>query len=114
MDFNDIINKIDEFYRTADEKTLAKVNEAFSVEIDGDVSIEEYLSGFSNEYFYANEDESNCYVSGIMQVQPKDERYITNEFESATSSYGKTDMSIALKIETNQGGEVTKMIKTAA
>ena len=114
MDFNDIINKIDKFYRTADEKTLAKVNEAFSVEIDGDVSIEEYLSGFSNEYFYTHEDESNCYISGIMQVQPKDGRYVTNDFESAKSSYGKTDMNIALKIESNHGGEVTKMIKTAA
>lgn len=55
MDFSDIINKIDEFYRTADEKTLAKVNDAFSVELDGDISIEEYLSGFSNEYFYTQE-----------------------------------------------------------
>lgn len=57
MDFKDIINKIDEFYRTADEKTLARVNDAFSVELDGDISMEEYLSGFSNEYFYTQEAE---------------------------------------------------------
>lgn len=38
MNFDDILNKIDEFYRTADEKTLAKVDAAFSADIKGDIS----------------------------------------------------------------------------
>ena len=114
MDFNDIINKIDEFYRTADEKTLAKVNDAFLVEVEDDISIEEYLSGFNDEYFYTHEDEANCYISDVIQVQPNEVRYQVIEFESASSSYGSRNINIALKTESDHGGKVTKMIKTAA
>lgn len=61
-----IIKNIEKFFRTADEKTFAKVNVAFSVNIDGDVSIEEYLFGICGEYFYTLDDESKREI----QLQP--------------------------------------------
>ena len=67
MDSIDIINYIREFFMTADEKALAEVNAAASVEIDGDVSIVEYLSGFSNAHIYVNNFKSYLYTSGEMQ-----------------------------------------------
>ena len=37
---------------TADESALAEVTVMLSTNIDGDISIEEYLSGFRNEFCY--------------------------------------------------------------
>ena len=37
---------------TADEAALAEVTAALYTNIDGDISIEEYLSGFSNDFCY--------------------------------------------------------------
>lgn len=59
MDSNEIIKCLEDFFRTADEEALAEVNAAFSAEIEGDVSLEEYLSGFNREYIYANSSSSN-------------------------------------------------------
>lgn len=114
MDFDKIINCIDEFYRTADEKTLAKVNEAFSIAIEGDISLDEYISGFSDQYFYTDECESKCYVSGGMLIQSNARQYKETDFEGTSSDYGKTDLSITLNLETSDYGEVEKMIKRAA
>ena len=44
MDSKDIIEAIDEFFMTADESALAEVTAALYTNIDGDISIEEYLS----------------------------------------------------------------------
>ena len=62
MDSKDIIEAIDEFFMTADESALAEVTAALSTNIDGDISIEEYLSGFSNELCYTESPESNVYT----------------------------------------------------
>lgn len=48
MDSKELIINIKDFFDTANESALAEVNAAFSVEIPNDISIEEYLGGFSN------------------------------------------------------------------
>ena len=83
MASKDIINHIRHFFKTADEKALAEVRAAASVKIEGDISIEEYLSGFSDEYFYAQDDEPNCYVSGSIQLLASARKYKETGFEGA-------------------------------
>ena len=114
MASKDIVNHIRHFFKTADEKALAEVRAAALVKIEGDISIEEYLSGFSDEYFYTQEDESNCYVSGSIQLSANDRQYKDTEFEGALSDYGKTDLNITSNLESSHNGEITKMIKKAA
>lgn len=114
MASKDIINHIRHFFKTADENALAEVRAAASVEIEGDISIEEYLSGFSDEYFYTQEDESNCYVSCGMQLQANARQYKDMVFEGALSDYGKTDLNITLNLESSNNGKVIKMVKEAA
>lgn len=114
MDSTDIINNIREFFVTADEKALSEVKAAASIKIEGDISIVDYLSGFSNEYFYVNSCKPNCYTSEDMQIQTTDRQYKETGFEGAQSSYGATDLNITLDMEPSHKGEVTKMIKEAA
>lgn len=61
MDANEILKGIDEFFKTADEKALAEFNAALYEELPGDITIEEYLSGFCSEYPYTHCETSNCY-----------------------------------------------------
>ncbi|MDE5872127.1 MAG: hypothetical protein K2H22_09320 [Muribaculaceae bacterium] len=112
MASKDIINHIRHFFKTADEKALAEVRAAASVEIEGDISIEEYLSGFGDGYFYAHEDESNYYISGSMQLQANARQYEETGFEGAPSYYGRTDLTV--NMELSHKGELTKMIKKSA
>lgn len=114
MGSNELINYIDDFFKTADENALAEVNKAFSVEIDGDITIEEYFSGFSDEYFYTHDYESNRYVSGTFQLQTNDKQYVEMGFDGSLAEYGKTYLNIPLDLESKNLGEVTKMIKKAA
>ena len=50
MASKDIVNHIRHFFKTADEKALSEVRAAASVKIEGDISVEEYLSVFYDEY----------------------------------------------------------------
>ena len=50
MASKDMINHVRHFFNTTDENALAEVRAAASVKIEGDISIEEYLFGFNDEY----------------------------------------------------------------
>ncbi len=112
--FKDIIKHIDHFFETADNKALAEVMAAAAVQIEGDITVKEYLSGFGNEYFYTVDYSSNSYVSVNLQIRSTDTKYIESEFESASSNYGENDLNVALNVDSNYKDEVTKMIKKAA
>ena len=114
MASKDIINHIRHFFKTAAEKTLAEVKAAASVEIEGDITIEEYISGFCNEYFYTREYEANCYVADNMQLSLYARQYSDSEFEEALSHYGQTDLDITINLESGNNGKVLKMVKEAA
>lgn len=114
MDSKDIIKHIDHFFETADNKALAEVMAAAAVQIEGDITVKEYLSGFGNEYFYTVDYSSNSYVSVNLQIRSTDTKYIESEFESASSNYGENDLNVALNVDSNYKDEVTKMIKKAA
>lgn len=84
MDSKDIIKYIDEFFLTADEKALAEVERALAIQIDGDISIEEYLSGFGNEYAYTAEPVSIPQSSSLNTV-----KYPHNSKHKSTSHPGR-------------------------
>lgn len=54
MNANSIVNKIREFYVTASPEAITEVDAAFKTNIPKDISIEEYLYGFQDEYFHNN------------------------------------------------------------
>lgn len=114
MDSKDIIKGIENFFKTADEQTLAEVNTAFSIEIEGDVSLEEYLSEFNNEYFYSRTDDSKKYSYSDKHLIPSSQYYQQISFESAVASYEESDIVITPNIGSENKGQVAKMIKTAA
>lgn len=114
MNFEEILNNIDEFYRTADEKTLAKVDAAFSVDMKGDISLDEYLAGFSSVYFYTEEEESTYYVSEAIVIEPNDRKYDYTEFASAKSPYSMQNPISAKKMVSEHKGQNENLIKKAA
>ncbi|MBD5420666.1 MAG: hypothetical protein HDR47_05505 [Bacteroides sp.] len=114
MDSKEILDSIDEFFRTADEAALAEARAAISVEIEDDISIEEYISGINEEYFYTQGDESNCYISESMPLKADVTKYNEFEFEGASSEYGKTDLNITFNLESSNNGKVIKMVKKAS
>lgn len=114
MDSKDIIKHINHFFETADQKALAEVMSAAAVQIEGDITIKEYLSGFANDYFYTDDSVTNSYVSVNLQIRSTDTKYIESEFESARSNYEEIDLNVALNVDSNYKDEVAKMIKKAA
>lgn len=58
-----IINNITDFFDHADKEDLKAVKEAFSVDIEGDIPVNEYLADFYNEYFYTGTDGSFTHSS---------------------------------------------------
>lgn len=70
MDSKEIINNIKNFFKTAEETALAEVHAVASMKIEGDVTIEEYLSSFSSEYFYSEKDQTNCSRGSSLERRP--------------------------------------------
>lgn len=113
MDSKDIIKNIEDFFKTADANALAEVDAAFSIEIDGDISIEEYLGGFSSEYFYASSP-SNIYTYTDKHLIPSGQYGRLKSFENTKSNYEESDLVMPLKTKSETKGQVAKMTKLAA
>ena len=114
MDSRDIIKGIEAFFSTASAKELAEVDAAFSVEFDGDVSLEEYLGGFSSEYFYVDSSASNTYRFSARHLAPGGEYGRLDSFENTESDYEGSYLVMSSKVKSAAKGQVAKMVKTAA
>lgn len=114
MDSKDIINHIRHFFNTADQSALDEVFAAASIKVDGDVSLEEYLTSFSNQYEYVLEEDSNCYQSEIRMILSDDINYRESQFEGSVSQYATSDLRIVSDDGQAHKGELSKLIKTAA
>ena len=58
MDSKKICEHIDNFFKNATPEQLEEVNKAFSVEIPGDITMEEYIESFNDHYsMFQNEDD---------------------------------------------------------
>ncbi|MDE6825152.1 MAG: hypothetical protein K2J18_00140 [Paramuribaculum sp.] len=114
MDSKDIIKEIDDFFKSSDEKALAEVNAAFSVVIDGYVSLEEYLAGFSNEYIYSQPPVSNRYTYSNKHLSAGGYCYQQLSFADTESNYEKSDLVMSLETESANKGQLPKKIKIAA
>lgn len=114
MDSKDILKSIDEFFASADEKVLAEVNAAFSVKFDGDISLEEYLDGFSSEYFYVCHSEQNTYIYSDKHIKLGGQYSNLISFENTSSNYEESDLVMSSKTKSEDKECVTKMIKLAA
>lgn len=115
MDANEILKGIDEFLQTADEKALAEFNAALYTELPGDISIEEYLSGFANGYPYTTHcDAANRYESRTLTVDFSMRDYTDGWLEEMQSDYTDADVHMSAKMESEPDGMVAKMIKSAA
>ena len=114
MDSKAIIKSIEEFLASADEKVLAEVNAAASVKFDGDISLEEYLDGFSSEYFYTYHPVPNTYTDSDKLLATGGQYSELMSFESASSNYEESDLVMSSKTKSEDKECVTKMIKLAA
>ena len=114
MDAKDIIKNIEDFFRTADETALAEVNAAFSLDIEGDVYIEEYLEGFNREYSYSNPLYRNMYTYFEDDLSIGNKYYQQISYEMTASNYEESGLVISSKTKSNDEGQVAKMIKKAA
>lgn len=114
MDSKDIIKGIENFFKTADEKALAEVNAAFSVVIEDDMSIEEYLSGFSNEYIYSQSTVTNRYTYSNKHFSAGGDFYQQLSFMDTESNYEKSDLVMSPETEPANKGQLPKKIKIAA
>lgn len=114
MDSKDIIKGIEDFFKTADENALAEVKAAFSVVIDGDVSLEEYLAGFSNEYIYSRSPVPNRYTYSNKHLPSGGHCYQQLSFANTESNYEKSNLVMAQETESENKGQLPKKIKIAA
>ncbi len=114
MDSKELIKRIEDFFSTADEKALAEVNAAFSVEIDGDLTLEEYLGEFNNQYFYSHSPESNVYIYSDKHIGPAVQYSQLISFENTDSNYEELDLAVSSNMKTENARHVVEMIKKAA
>ena len=87
MEANEIIEGLQDFFKNLSPDEFDEIKEAFSVEIEGDVSIDEYLSAFSGQYFYTGESDSSCYKSEVMTIDSYADLYLKGKFDEEESEY---------------------------
>lgn len=76
MNVNMIINNIADFFDNANKEDIDAVKEAFSIDITGDISVNDYLANFYNEYFYSGTDESIMHSSSkLLPLEPNGSNY---------------------------------------
>lgn len=103
-----ILDKIDDFFDNASPEEVEKVKEGFSVKIKGDVSIEEYLSGFENSYPYYDDSSSRTYSSQLA-VRESNVSLDSLLFEDSMTNYG-----ISVDMDDEPDIQPLKTIKQAA
>ncbi len=114
MEAANIIKGIEDFFSTADEAALAEVNAAFSVDIEGDLTFEEYLGGFNCQYNYSHSDASHVYTYSTKHHISIGDYSKLNSFEDTSSNYKGSDLTLSSRAVSKSKGPVERMIKTAS
>lgn len=86
MDIDKILNNIKEFFDTASENDIREINDAFSVEIEGDIDFDDYLDSFNDCYFYTDEPECS-YHSAAISLKASDSSFQNIDFVNQHSNY---------------------------
>lgn len=87
MEANEIIEGLEDFFKNLSPDEFDEIKEAFSVEIEGDVSIGEYLSAFSDQYFYTGDSDSSCYKTEVIAIDSVADLYLHGKFDVSQSQY---------------------------
>lgn len=109
MDTKAIINNINEFFSNAPEKDIQDIMEAFSIDIKGDVSIEQYLDRFQDLYPYVG-DEDLIYRADAITLHINRDMSLDMKFVEPMAIYAAKQ-----ELDTSISGEkISKYIKKAA
>ncbi len=82
MEADEIIDGLEDFFNNLSPEEFEEIREAFSVEIEGDVSIDEYLSNFCDLYFYTSDCDSSCYESEVIDFDPIADLFVNGKFDA--------------------------------
>lgn len=108
MEADEIIDGLEDFFKNLSPQEYEEIKKAFSVEIEGDVSIGEYLSAFSDQYFYTGEYDSSSYKSDIIALDT-DAIDLSSVFDESESKY-----SVNIPNDSNYSTSDTIFFKIAA
>lgn len=109
MDTKAIINNINEFFSNAPERDIQDIMEAFSIDILGDVSIEQYLDRFPDLYPYVGDEDLIYRADNITLHINRDIAHDMKFVQPMATYAAKQELDTSIT-----GEKISKYVKKAA